>query len=449
MSVAVMSRTNMRTSQASVYLIALALADIIVLYTGLLRHFIKEVSGVDIRHFSTASCKLHPFLVYTSLDTSVWILVAFTGERIISVYLPYKVKNICTRFTSLVLVGVILVVMFALNSHFLYGMSSVTEVQNDNSTWSHPCYYINSEYQEFVNHDWPWIDFCVFNLVPFTLLSIGNLCIAIRVIRSRRRAKKVGPVDLNQATTNIITKIKTVPATHTLSPFRATANGTTSASRCQEETKTAIFNCAFTPPSCVPATFTSRAWKGRVRPDDEADIRSSPSGLAARSSFSPEDQAPPARSSRKNDRISSMTVILLLLNMVFLVTTTPVSVFFIIHDNWKKRTNNDIKEYALYRLTFTVVNLIQYMNNSINFIFYCITSSRFRKELQAMIFRKNRVAPNMVEKPVRQPRPLEHEVTGLHTRTTIASDIVVIEQAQPNRNILHIPGAKSTDTRIQ
>ncbi|GFO45097.1 growth hormone secretagogue receptor type 1-like [Plakobranchus ocellatus] len=443
----------MRTSQASVYLIALALADIIVLYTGLLRHFIKEVSGVDIRHFSTASCKLHPFLVYTSLDTSVWILVAFTGERIISVYMPYKVKNICTRFTSLVLVGVILVVMFALNSHFLYGMSPVTEVQIDNSTWSHPCYYINSEYQEFVNHDWPWIDFCVFNLVPFTLLSIGNSCIAIRVIRSRRRAKKVGPVDLNQVTTNIITKSSvptiTVPATHTSSPFCATSNRTTSASCGQEETKTAIFNCAFTPPSCVPATFTSRARKGRVRPDDEADIRSSPSGLAARTSFNPEERAPPVRSSRKNDRISSMTVILLLLNMVFLVTTTPVSVFFIIHDNWKKRTSNDIKEYALYRLTFTVVNLIQYVNNSINFIFYCITGSRFRKELQAMIFRKKRVAPNLDEKPVRRPRPLEHEVTGLHTRMSIASDIAVIEQAQHTRNILHIPGAKSTDTRIQ
>ncbi|GFO25917.1 growth hormone secretagogue receptor type 1-like [Plakobranchus ocellatus] len=444
----------MRTSQASVYLIALALADIIVLYTGLLRYFIREVSGVDIRHFSTASCKLHSFLVYMSLDTSVWILVAFTGERILSVYMPYKVKNICTKLTSLVLIGIIVVAMSALNSHFFYGMSSVTEQRPDNTSWSHPCYYINNEYQDFVIDVWPWVDFCVFNLIPFTLLSIGNTCIAVRVIMSRRRAKKAGSLDLNQDTTNIVTAssaaTNTTTAIFTSPPVCAAANGTTSAnaSRSHEETKRTVFNCSITSTSCRPATFAARAWKGSARPDDEIGTRQGPSGLlAGRTSFKPEEQAPPVRASKKNDRTSSMTAILLLLNVVFLATTTPVSIFFIIRDDWVKRITNH-KELALFRLTFTIVNLIQYMNNSINFILYCITGSRFRKELQAMIFRKHRIVPSMDEIAVRRARPLENEITGLHTRMTIASDIAVEEQAQPIRNNLHIPGAKTADTHI-
>ncbi|RUS78443.1 hypothetical protein EGW08_013789, partial [Elysia chlorotica] len=299
LSIAVMSRSSMRASQASVYLIALSLADLMVLYTGLLRLFIKEVSGTDIRNHSTASCRLHATLVYMSLDTSVWILVAFTGERILSVFRPYKVKNICTRVTSLVIIVVIIVVMLVLNSHFFYGLTSVTTVQDDNTTVTDPCTYINSVYKNFLTNVWPWIDFCVFNLVPFLLLSIGNTCIAVRVVMSRRRAKRHG---------------------------------------------------------------------NRAGPSTD------------RLSFKITDQAPPMRTSARNERTSSMTAILLLLNMVFLATTTPVSVFFIIQDDWGNSVSTP-KEIALFRLTFTVVNLVQYVNNSINFILYCITGSRFRKEL--------------------------------------------------------------------
>ncbi|KAI8777687.1 growth hormone secretagogue receptor type 1, partial [Biomphalaria glabrata] len=48
MTIVVWSRRDMRSSQATVYLIALSVADILVLNAGLLRHFIREICGFDI-----------------------------------------------------------------------------------------------------------------------------------------------------------------------------------------------------------------------------------------------------------------------------------------------------------------------------------------------------------------------------------------------------------------
>ena len=44
-------------------------------------------------------------------------------------------------------------------------------------------------------------------------------------------------------------------------------------------------------------------------------------------------------------------------------------------------------------VAWAVVNLFQYTNNSINFLLYCLSGSRFREELRAMFRRKFRVAP--------------------------------------------------------
>lgn len=42
-----------------IYLCLLAVFDILVLFTGLLRQYLKEIIDVDLRDFSTFTCKLH------------------------------------------------------------------------------------------------------------------------------------------------------------------------------------------------------------------------------------------------------------------------------------------------------------------------------------------------------------------------------------------------------
>ena len=408
------------------------------------------------RTLTTASCGVHTTLVYMSLDTSVWILVVFTGERILSVFTPYKVKNICSRVTSLVLIAVIVVVMLVLNSHFIYGLSTVTEPLDANSSVVSACTYINSEYKNFVFNMWPWIDFCVFNLVPFLLLSIGNTCIAVRVVISRRRAKKVGDQGVNQTTkmtTGSSARTSTFtagnPAQNSSADITATLATGPSAHNGVAVTRTRMFTCAVIPASCAP---TGKQIPGESRETEPDRPGQGPSDTSNRGSLKLSDQALAIRTSAKNDRTSSMTAILLLLNMVFLATTTPVSVFFIIQNGWSQSLTTN-KEIALFKLTFAVVNLIQYVNNSINFILYCITGSRFRKELQAMLFKRNRVFPT-ANVGVRRLRALEREVTGLHTRVTVATEVGNEAQVPSppqfflSRNTLTVPRPGQADTHI-
>ncbi|PVD19740.1 hypothetical protein C0Q70_20231, partial [Pomacea canaliculata] len=122
LSIAVLSGSSMRRSNAALYLIVLAVVDTMVLYTGLLRLWLLHLTDVDIREFSTFMCKFHTWIVYVTLDASVWILVAFTFERLISVCLPHDVKRHCNEQTSCVVLSVIAVVLMAINSHFIYGL---------------------------------------------------------------------------------------------------------------------------------------------------------------------------------------------------------------------------------------------------------------------------------------------------------------------------------------
>ena len=66
--------------------------------------------------------QIHTWMVYFTLDMSIWILVALTFERLISVYLPHRVKKHCTTVTALLSLSAIAVLLLCLNSHFLYGM---------------------------------------------------------------------------------------------------------------------------------------------------------------------------------------------------------------------------------------------------------------------------------------------------------------------------------------
>ena len=401
------------------------------------------------RSLSTASCKVHITLVYMSLDTSVWILVAFTGERILSVFKPYKVKNICTRITSLVLIAAIIIVMLILNSHFMYGMQPLTTTKDDNTTVTYPCWPINSKYKHFLANVWPWVDFCVFNLVPFLLLSIGNTCIAVRVVMSQRRARKVRASEDNHASiaANGLSTVATTLTTARGPPANLSppASASTEISYNPKLTNRRLARCAVSHAFCIPTAFCQRSENQSI--GGEHRLRQERPAAYNRPSLKLTEQAPPMRTSARNDRTSSMTAILLLLNIIFLATTTPVSVFFIIQDSWSKRVTT-AREQALFKLTFTVVNLIQYANNSLNFILYCITGSRFRKELQAMLFKRNRVFP-AGGVTVRRPRALEREITGLHTRMTVAADDNEAQaQTIPSGNNLTVPVSRQVDTHI-
>ena len=105
---------------ASVFTIDLISVDDVIIQINLASVFTVDVISDDDVVF-----QIHTWLVYATLDMSVWVLVALTLERLVSVYIPHRVKKHCTAVTSFISLSVIATALLCINSHFLYGLGDV------------------------------------------------------------------------------------------------------------------------------------------------------------------------------------------------------------------------------------------------------------------------------------------------------------------------------------
>lgn len=79
---------------------------------------------------------------------------------------------------------------------------------------------------------------------------------------------------------------------------------------------------------------------------------------------------------------AQLTVMLLLVNGVFLLLTMPVYVRYIIYTIVNYRTHPAV--LATYILVYHITHKLYYTNNAVNFFLYCIGGSKFRKELKQL-----------------------------------------------------------------
>ncbi|KAK7482939.1 hypothetical protein BaRGS_00025839, partial [Batillaria attramentaria] len=176
----VLRRINWGQSTQHVFLTALAVVDLLLLYTGLLDEWIRYALGLEIRTLHLAICKIHPWLVYALSNASAWLLTAVTVQRAMSVVWPHRMNNLCTTKISTVTVLVILLTTHALQSPYLF-ILHISEKR---------CV----TYQVFHDLDliWTWMDLFTSSLLPSLILLFCNVILASTLSRSTRNASKLG-----------------------------------------------------------------------------------------------------------------------------------------------------------------------------------------------------------------------------------------------------------------
>lgn len=332
LSIVVLMRPRLRHSTTMFFLICLSFSDLICLYTGLLRYWVSEAFNVDVRHLSKASCKIHTFLVYLSLDFTVWILVSVTIDRCLSVSQPFKAKLCCSLTKSKWIVCLILFFLIMKNMHFLW---TVTLVQ----TWKYSCDGTPGAVHDFLRYIWPWIDFSTFCLIPFSIMIACNIKIIHTLLVSQKRLDAH-----NKLYTN---KTLVMDNTNQQSLYTDHHSECGIPSNTQAET--------------LNTETTASADPGMSKP-----------------------------SIKSGHKISSLTVMLLTINCVFLITTAPIQVFLIGEEYWFPMKNAE--EIAWHKFWWAIVNILQYINNAIHFFLYCLSGPRFRNELKSMCRRSRKVA---------------------------------------------------------
>lgn len=397
LSIMVLTKKSIRNNTSAIYLSTLAVSDLFSLYTGLLRQWISYTFDYDIRNFSVLICKMHLFLVYFSLDFSAWLLVAVTFDRVIKTCLPHVANTMLTRKTAAISASTVGLILFLLNCHVFYGMGTVTKVVNSTVTVEH-CTYRTVQYKEFFQTIWPWIDFAVYSCLPFILLLAGNLVIMVRLFKSFKATHvKIAPKPSTRLPAAIRSntiepnKGNDIPSFNIRPPSPTGSQASLNQGEYPVMSKSPDFD-SHSAKSLGSSTNTSVV---RMKSPSTIDVDAVSTGFFSTREVSHNEahgSAPePNKSSQTykkqtaKNKMSSTSCTLIILNTVFLVSTTPISVFLIGYPYWSEKASSH--KMAALNLIWSLVNILMYTNNAINFLLYCLSGSKFRNELK-QIFQK-------------------------------------------------------------
>lgn len=137
--------------------------------------------------FATHYVYLTKYLM--AVQMSSWNLVLLTAERIVSVWLPFKCKELCSRRRIVAAWCGIAIVIAGINLHFFFTFSlmPVTDHLTDtNSTHTYLDCYFYEQFSYFWFQQWYWIDACIQDFIPFGIIFFGNVFIVSRIVIANR-----------------------------------------------------------------------------------------------------------------------------------------------------------------------------------------------------------------------------------------------------------------------
>ena len=120
LSFLVMRRKTMKNTSPGIYFAAIAVADTMTVYWGLIPFVIYYFSSVDLWNLHPWSCRVVIFTLFTSADSAIWLLVAITGDRFISVILPLRRKAMCTPRRALIVAVLLPTIAVLKNFHLFF-----------------------------------------------------------------------------------------------------------------------------------------------------------------------------------------------------------------------------------------------------------------------------------------------------------------------------------------
>ncbi|ELT94867.1 hypothetical protein CAPTEDRAFT_205369 [Capitella teleta] len=185
LSIVILTRQSLRKYATYMYLAVLAVADTLVLYLGLLRLWLGEITGSDIKDRSNISCKMINAIGYTCSDFSGWLIVVVTIERFFAVCRPLKAPSGGEhRQRAYKVVVSLFVVLFLMNSHFFW----TVEVKQTTLGTGEEVYHCagGDQYKTLINDIWPWVDTVVYSFLPFVIILTLNVLIVLQVVKARR-----------------------------------------------------------------------------------------------------------------------------------------------------------------------------------------------------------------------------------------------------------------------
>jgi hypothetical protein len=387
--------TSNGTTTIYLYLCALAIFDLGVLYFGLFNDWLHDLAQVNLKSYSNFFCRSVTFLAFVTSHSSSFLIVMTSFIRFVAFYSPFKTATLINTNNFKSILMAIVGVFVALNGHFLWTMhlieaedqsSSLMKIYKNHSSSEisamlgnlsaeKPTYECRIKSSQFSQTIWPVIDKLVYSLLPFILILVFNLLIIINMSKTQKYKYIVYMSKLKSGT-----GVNNEAIEHE-SINRAAKSRLMSVASCSVRKKLRTFS----------------ATGMRLGENYRMEINYSDSDHADSAKLNPDlanaqlEIAKKIQSLKKKKFFGKrFTFMLIGLSLSFLVLTLPVVVTILLAEPLKQNIDNieDISEsnrkYELLGMAQRVAFLLMYLNHSINFLVYYATSARFRRQFESM-----------------------------------------------------------------
>ncbi|XP_045187555.2 growth hormone secretagogue receptor type 1-like [Mercenaria mercenaria] len=161
------------------FLTALAFSDTVLLIFDVLVVWLGYIRETELFDDSEIICKLHLYLSQTCYQFSAWILVALTIERLLSVVVPHKLRDIVTTKRVNIYITILVILAFGINSHLIFGTG------HDEGE-SNKCWYESDSYESFYNIAWTWIELFIEFAIPFVIILFSNVILLYKLSKRQK-----------------------------------------------------------------------------------------------------------------------------------------------------------------------------------------------------------------------------------------------------------------------
>jgi hypothetical protein len=280
-----------------------------------------------------------------------------TIERLLLTKAPLTTGQKLTPKTSLIAAMTLLGFLVAFNAHYIAGFmhyDSEDELKEElgDVPVQFPCTFTSKKYMEFYTGANGILLLILFNIIPSSIIVIGNVTIAADIIMRKKRLNKVNPA------TERSTAIESTPrnenaTTQTNLPLE-TLSGNQLVLKIEEQ-----------PTSSQPQSS-----------GNTINIENNPTNNTQTESTRAVAKVTKVKRSKSPNRI------LFTLSIFFVATTFPYGVYFVLLGNV-----GDISERAIAKWQlFTVVVLIcGWSNFTFNFFLYFVSGTLFKQEWNRLL----------------------------------------------------------------
>jgi len=178
LTIYIYTRKEFFKTSTGFYFSFLAIIDTLMLYFGLFKFFLEGISQIDIHYESEFNCKFFKFTVNCLAETSAWITVVVSLDRLFIVMFPNSYKISQNKVYQIILVLLIIALISIINTPNLVFLKVV--VNNETELY---CDNENIFYLFIFN----LLDLLLSFLIPFLIVIVSSILLIVKLKQSKNR----------------------------------------------------------------------------------------------------------------------------------------------------------------------------------------------------------------------------------------------------------------------